>query len=113
MTKLPLLFLLQLAIAIATQIEDPCQGMTVADCVLGDDNIIDRLPFDAATCESLCKLSDNCNYWRVYQNQSMEPECLHLNTNYHKVRKVGWKAQQSFLRIPKEAKVLYSSALWV
>ena len=87
-----LLLLLQLAIATTTQIEDLCQGMTVSDCEIGEDNIVDDgLPFDDALCKSSCVFADNCHYWRVYQNQSMEePECLHLSTNFLKVRRVGW-----------------------
>ena len=72
--------------------KDPCQGMTVADCKIGEDNIVEQLPYNAAECEMSCKMSDNCHFWRVYQDDGMDrPECLHLSTNYHKVRRAGWK----------------------
>jgi len=62
----------------------PCRGMTVADCQVNEGNIIHRYNFNAAICESQCKRSDHCQFWRVYQNESMQlPECLHLRTNYH------------------------------
>ena len=96
MTKLVMLLLLPFGIA--TQIEDPCQGMTVADCVVGEDNIVDRNHFPAEVCEQLCKLSDNCHFWRVHQNVRMDrPECLHLHTNYHKVRRTGLTKTQPVL----------------
>jgi len=83
MEKLAMLLLLPFAIA--TRIEDPCQRMTVADCVVGEDNIVDRSHFPAEVCEQLCKLSDNCHFWRFHQSDSMDsPECLHLHTDYHK-----------------------------
>merc|ERR1711874_394135 len=64
--------------------DDPCREMTVAGCELTEDNIIGKHNFDAAICESLCKTSDHCQFWRVFQDDSMElPECLHLRTNYH------------------------------
>ena len=48
--------------------------------------MIPRYNFNAAICESQCKRSDHCHFWRVYQNESMQlPECLHLRTNYHQV----------------------------
>ena len=74
-------------IAVAALSENPCRGMTVANCEISEDNIINRYNFNAAICESQCKRSDHCQFWRVYQNDSMElPECIHLRTNYHQVR---------------------------
>ena len=67
--------------------DDPCREMTVAGCDLTEDNIIGKYNFDAAICESLCRTSDHCQFWRVYQDDIMElPECLHLSTNYHQVK---------------------------
>ena len=89
MSKIAILFL---PLAVVAQIEDPCQGMTVADCKIGEDIIVEELPVDAAKCEQLCKMLDNYHFWRVYQDDGMDrPECLHLSTNYHKVRRAGWK----------------------
>ena len=52
--------------------------------------MIPRYNFNAAICESQCKRSDHCHFWRVYQNESMQlPECLHLSTNYHQVSKLS------------------------
>ena len=49
-----------------------------------------RYNFNAAICESQCKRSDHCQFWRVYQNESMQlPECLHLRTNYHQVNELN------------------------
>jgi len=81
------LALLLLPLAVVAQIENPCQGMTVADCRIGEDNIVEQLPFDAVDCERSCEMSDNCYFWRFYQDNSMPlepPQCLHLGTNYHK-----------------------------
>ena len=81
------LALLLFPLAGVTLGEDPCKGMTVADCEISEDNIIHRYNFDAGTCERQCKRSDHCQFWRVYQNDSMElPECLHLRTNFHQVK---------------------------
>ena len=89
MSKIAILFL---PLAVVAQIEDPCQGMTVADCKIGEDIIIEELPVDAAKCEQSCKMLDNCHFWRVYQDDGMErPECLHRKTNYHQVRRAGRK----------------------
>jgi len=64
--------------------EDPCKEMTVADCIISEENIVNRYNFDATICENLCKKSEHCQFWRVYQNDTMQlPECLHLSTNYH------------------------------
>ena len=90
--------LLLLPFAIATQIEDHCQGVTVSDCFIGEDNIVDRRPFPAEVCERLCKLSNNCHFWRAHQDDSMEsPECVHLGADYHKVRRMGVKDIQLVL----------------
>jgi len=79
-----MLALLLFTLAVVTLGEDPCKGMTVADCEISEDNIVNRYNFNAAICESQCKRSDHCHFWRVYQNESMQlPECLHLSTNYH------------------------------
>ena len=52
-----------------------------------DFMIHNRYNFNAAICESQCKRSDHCQFWRVYQNDTMElPECLHLSIDYHQVR---------------------------
>jgi len=76
-----LLFTLKTVVALS---ENPCRGMTVANCEISEDNIINRYNFNAAICESQCKRSDHCQFWRVYQNESMELlECIHLRTNYH------------------------------
>ena len=103
-------------VTLGTQGEDPCKGMTVADCEISEDNIISRYKsheitffkleirlsymrcflvanlmftrynFNAVICERQCKKSDNCQFWQVYQNDTMEqPECIHLSTNYHQV----------------------------
>ena len=67
--------------------EDPCKDMTVADCIISEENVVNRYNFDATICENLCKKSEHCQFWRVYQNDTMQlPECLHLSTNYHQVR---------------------------
>ena len=96
MAKLAMLLLLPFGLA--TQIDDPCQGMTVSDCVVGEDNIVDRRPFPAEVCEQVCKLSGNCHFWRAHQNDSMEsPECIHLDSDYHKVRRKGLKNTQPVL----------------
>jgi len=77
------LLLFSLVVATLGQ-QYPCKEMTVADCEISEDNIISRYNFNAAICESQCKRSDHCQFWRVYQNDTMElPECLHLSTDYH------------------------------
>merc|ERR1712179_31530 len=79
-----MLALLLFPLAVVTLGEDPCKKMTVADCEISEDNIINQYDFNAPICESGCKKSDTCNFWRVYQNESMQlPECIHLSTNYH------------------------------
>ena len=79
--------LLLFPLTVVTLGENPCKEMTVAGCEIGDDNIINRYNFNAAICESQCKRSDHCQFWRVYQDDSMElPECLHIRTNYHQVQ---------------------------
>ena len=96
MAKIAILFL---PLAVLAQMKDPCQGMTVADCKIGEDNIVDRSHFPAEVCEQLCKLSDNCHFWRVHQSDSMDsPECLHLRTDYHKVRRTGLKRELACFR---------------
>jgi len=77
------LLLFSLVVATLGQ-QYPCKEMTVADCEISEDNIISRYNFNAAICESQCKRSDHCQFWRVYQNDTMElPECLHLSIDYH------------------------------
>ena len=72
--------------AITAQEEDLCTGMTLSQCTIAEDNIIHRYPYPAAICEVQCKKSDNCGFWRVYQNSSMEgPECIHFGTDYQQV----------------------------
>ena len=86
-----MLTILIFTIAVTAQADDICREMTVADCEIGEDNIVDRLPFTASICEKSCKLSDNCRFWRAYHNDSMKlPECLHIRTNYKKVRWRDW-----------------------
>jgi len=64
---------------------NPCQGMTVADCTISDDNIIAKYPFDAEVCYSMCIKSHNCDTWRASTNDNNgEKECILLKTNYHK-----------------------------
>ena len=93
--------LLLLPFAIATQIEDPCQGMTVADCEIGQDNIVDRLSFDDVLCKTTCEMSDNCHYWRALQNATMElPQCLHLRTDFRQVMREGQKHTPCFRIVP-------------
>ena len=87
-----MLAVLLLSLAVGAEIEDPCWGMTLGDCEIGDDNIIDRKPFDAFICAETCKMSDNCHFWRVYNDCSMDlPECLHIGTDYHKVKRAELK----------------------
>jgi len=62
--------------------ENPCQDMTLADCRLGEDNIINKYPFGAQVCRSLCQKSDICSFWRVLNTEN-GPECLLLRTDYH------------------------------
>ena len=112
-----MLAMLLFPLVVVTLGEDPCKGMTVADCEVSEDNIINRYKsheittfilemrlsymrcflvdnlmftrynFNAAICERQCKKSDHCQFWRVYQNESMQlPECIHLSTNYHQVK---------------------------
>ena len=111
------LALLLLPLAVVAQIENPCQGMTVADCRIGEDNIVDQLPFDAADCERSCEMSDNCYFWRFYQDNSMPlepPQCLHLGTNYHKVKRVGIGKNSTCFRtvpaLPDQLRVTLSLA---
>ena len=76
--------------AITAQEEDLCTGMTLSQCTIAEDNIVDRYPFPATICEVQCKKSDNCGFWRVYQNSSMEgPECIHFGTDYQQVDFIG------------------------
>ena len=66
--------------------QNPCDGMTVADCKIGVENIIDSHPYPTAeVCEILCDTSDTCNFWRFFKNDTVT-ECLFLRTNYHQVR---------------------------
>ena len=66
--------------------QNPCDGMTVADCKIGAENIIDSHPYPTAeVCEILCDTSDTCNFWRFFKNDTVT-ECLFLRTNYHQVR---------------------------
>ena len=83
MEKLVLLFSVAAALA---QSKNPCQGMTLGDCRTESDNIVDQSKFPADICAESCKMSDNCHFWRAFQDEDMEkPECLHLRTNYQKV----------------------------
>jgi len=63
--------------------QNPCQGMTLADCELGEDNIIATYPFETKACQDLCATSDGCQFWRDNKNETGNT-CLHINTNYHK-----------------------------
>ena len=84
--------MLILAFAVSIHGEDSCQEITLSSCRVEEDNIVDENNFPAEICEKSCKLSDNCHYWRALQNATMElPQCLHLRTNYHKVRREGRK----------------------
>ena len=84
MEKLVLL-LFSVAAALA-QSKNPCQGMTLGDCRTESDNIVDQSTFPPDICAESCKMSDNCHFWRAFQDEGMEkPECLHLRTNYHRV----------------------------
>ena len=72
--------LLQLALA-----QNPCQDMTVADCTIREDNIINSYPWPVAdVCEMNCDTDDTCMFWRFFKNDTVT-ECLHLKTNYHQV----------------------------
>ena len=42
------------------------------------------LPYlpDAGKCQLSCGNSDNCKFWRDFQDETEDCECLHLHTNY-------------------------------
>ena len=68
--------------------ENPCEGMTVADCTVTPDVIIKSYPFPTAeVCDSQCDTEDICRFWRFFKNDTVT-ECLHsISANYHKVGK--------------------------
>ena len=68
--------------------ENPCEGMTVADCTVTQDVIIKEYPFPTAEiCDSQCDTEDVCRFWRFFKNDTVT-ECLHsISANYHKVGK--------------------------
>ena len=98
MEKLVLLFAVAAAIA---QSKNPCQDVTLGNCRVEDDNIVDESNFPAEICEESCKLSDNCHYWRALQNATMElPQCLHLRTDFQQVMREGQKHTPWFRIVP-------------
>ena len=64
--------------------ENPCAEITLANCELGEDNIVARYEVDPNTCQTLCQMSDHCAFWRA-QDADGVLDCLLLRTNYHKV----------------------------
>merc|ERR1712106_61111 len=60
--------------------QNPCQDMTVGDCTLDDNLILESHPYPAAICHDQCGPNDLCSFWRYDEPKN---ECLFLKTNYH------------------------------
>ena len=74
---------------VAVASEDGCREVTVDDCPISKELILSNHSVPAPLCESLCKVSEHCRFWRVHQNGSMElPECLLLGENYQQVKQL-------------------------
>ena len=81
--SLPLLHLLSLLLLAPLTQGNPCVGVTLGDCTLGEDNIIASYPIPAQQCQNICDVEDLCFFWRARDDGS---ECLLLKTEHHKVK---------------------------
>merc|ERR1711951_215935 len=62
----------------STPAPNPCEEITVSDCVIDDAIIVGSNPFPAALCQKQCALNDLCTYWR-HDGKT----CYHLNSDSH------------------------------
>ena len=62
---------------------NPCAGVTLGDCTLGEDNIIKNYTIAAQGCQKICDFDDLCFFWRARYDGS---QCLLLKTAHHKVK---------------------------
>jgi hypothetical protein len=64
----------------------PCDEITLGDCTIEEDNILEHHPYTEGLCHTLCEKSDDCEFWR--HNEAPEDPneaCLFLKTDYHQV----------------------------
>ena len=65
---------------------NPCDRVSVGDCTIEVDLILSGHPYHLDGCHLLCKLDDDCSFWRHSEaQQGTNEECLFLKTDYHQV----------------------------
>merc|ERR1719495_2503424 len=63
---------------------NPCEGMSVGDCDMDETQIVARHPYNQELCHKLCKLDDQCQFWRHdNSNEGNVDACFFLATDYH------------------------------
>jgi len=63
---------------------NPCEGMSVGDCDVDESQIVARHPYTKDLCHKLCKLDDQCQFWRHdSSNEGKVDACFFLATDYH------------------------------
>ena len=61
-----------------TPVPNPCEGITLSDCVIDAEIIVGSNPFPPSLCQKQCELIDTCTYWRHDGTT-----CYYLNSDYH------------------------------
>merc|ERR1719187_1479002 len=57
---------------------EPCQDVTLGDCVMRPGTIVETNSHEPSLCQALCGLIDDCTFWRHDGTT-----CYYLHTNYH------------------------------
>jgi len=59
--------------------ESSCENISLGSCLVEQNSIIKTLPVPPATCDTLCEVDDNCEFWKARIDGTL---CQLLLTDY-------------------------------
>ena len=62
--------------------ESSCENISLGSCLVEQASIIKTLPVPPTTCDTLCEVDDNCEFWKARNDGTL---CQLLKTDYQHV----------------------------